>query len=218
MFLVFIMIWIGLIAWITILQSLGFVSKEWKKLSIVENLISIYLKTENSDKNKKNEEVDHLFTSSSSFIQFISIIVHYAFEFFNEKDLPSIWPMSGLAIDQIVYLIYTINKISLFYAFFINGVTAFKWLFRIQSWKSNFNWRIYARFYLRNLREIAPFYYFLIVFNNFYLKYLISDSMKDPLIERVCRESVVSNMLFISNFSRPDRMVRINMLIIYNLC
>ena len=209
LFHLFIIIWLSLILFATILQSLGILNEKWKNLSIVENLWKIFnIKTENSDKIVNKKVIFNLSNESRTLLQLNSVISHYFFEFYHERDLPPFAPMPTGTISLVLeYLMLLGVRFNFCYAFFMSGNKAFKFIYRDSSMKIESNWKWIARYYFGKFTQIAPFYYVLIFFNNFYLKYLTNDSMKDPLVEKVCRESVVSNMLFISNFSRPDRMV-----------
>ena len=211
LFHLFIIIWLSLIIFATILQSLGILNEKWKNLSIIENLLKIFnIKTENSNKNVNKKVIFNLSNESRTIFQLNSVISHYFFEFYHERDLP---PFAQLPTGKISlvgeYLMLLGVRSNFGYTFFMSGKNAFKFISRDSSRKIESNWKWIARYYFWKFTQIAPFYYVLIFFNNFYLKYLTNDSMKDPFIERICRESVVSNMLFISNFSRPDKMVRI---------
>ena len=215
-FLYFIVIWVSLILIATALQLLGVLKENWKNLSIIENFRKIFKwNIEKHNESDKIKDILNLFILSRVITQLSVSLNHYFIEHYIKFSLKSFNEMPS---DNVKYLVEYIamfsTRIGLFYAFFINGNNAFKFTSNDSSSKIETNWKWIAKYYFGKFTQIAPLYYVLIVFNNFYLKYLISDSMKDPLMERVCRESVVSNMLFISNFSRPDRMVRNNLFII----
>ena len=194
--------WVSLITTATLLDWSSLLDQRLKGFSVINNF-NIIFKSKTIDSNEdEKRNLDKFFNIFKILVAFGSVIVHFGFQF-EDFDKSSI----DNKIHLINYLSTLIARTFFYITYALSGVSSARWFFR--ALKRSVSWpKLVIRFYFGRLAVIAPLYYVIIIFVNFYLKYLTTDSMKDPLAERECRESVVSNMLFISNFSRPQRMVK----------
>ena len=162
-----------------------------------------------SIKPMRSQDLLSVFDGIRFIIQLSIILNHFPVIFINEANIQALQTYQDHTPVWLANLLNYINLEALHGAmltfFLINGCSSARWLIRLS--KEYPTIKSVVRFYLNTIGHSLGFYHVLVVSYAFYQKYLISDAMKDELVQSNCANSLVSDLFMITNLVGPNHAV-----------
>ena len=210
LFLVFISLWFFIVNLVTILDLTNQLNPYYRKLSyfsLVKNFkIITYLADEKENKSEVHKNGGKLFDGIRGVCHLIILSFHFlSLVFMPNEANDSLIEMPSPVINLISFL----GRFCFVTFFLMNGVASAKWFCqKFKGGKVKSTKQLIIRFFIERIGGFSPIYYFFLWFFLVYVQYFITDQSYDPIVAQNCMDSVVPNMLFISNLICTDIMVR----------
>ena len=199
--------WCIFIIVVSVLDLLNLLNTKYRCLSIVQNLKAFVP----AATNQKNDNTDlcQFFAGLRNIILIFTLFSHVPPVLFEFLGMDLNYNYKGVPMYHVAMHFGSINMASMASTLFImSGTASARWFFSYFKSNESISFKkLVLRYYFERVIYVTPFYYIFIFFYIYYIKNLVSDSMRDQEIEAICEKSVVPNMLFVANYMIPTDMV-----------
>ena len=169
--------------------------------SILKNFVSIFPKQKTNISSKNGfKDPNVLFAGIRVLCQIYILFIHWnTLILLVYRHTTIIHVISSFAAAK--YFGTSVLRLTFVIFFLFSGIASGKWFFRhFQTNRFESNLRLILRFFLERYLMIGPFYYIFLFSYLFYVKYLVTETISDKNVEKICSDAIIPNMLFIKTF------------------